>query len=84
MATHTNPPHGGTLIDLQCDTAHALMINRKGMHAKAKAGILKGVTGVDDPYETPESPELYVDTSDITPDESAQEILLYLGQREYI
>jgi len=36
--------------------------DRKGMYAKARAGLVKGFTGVDDPYETPESPELRIDT----------------------
>ncbi len=58
--------------------------DRKGMYAKAKAGLIKGFTGVDDPYEIPEMPEVRLDTSGITPDEAAQEILLFLGQRGYI
>src|SRR6202008_1854255 len=36
--------------------------DRKGLYAKARAGILKGFTGIDDPYETPESPEMRIDT----------------------
>ena len=35
---------------------------------------------VDDPYETPVSPEVSIDTTNLTPDESAQEILLLPGQ----
>jgi sulfate adenylyltransferase len=58
--------------------------DRKGMYAKARAGLIKGFTGVDDPYEIPESPEVRIDTSDLTPDEAAQEILLFLGQKGYI
>ncbi len=58
--------------------------DRKGMYAKARAGLVKGFTGVDDPYETPESPELRIDTTDLSPDEAAQEILLLLGQKGYI
>jgi sulfate adenylyltransferase len=58
--------------------------DRKGMYAKARAGLIKGYTGIDDPYEIPEIPELRIDTTDITPDEAAQEILLYLGQKGYI
>jgi sulfate adenylyltransferase len=58
--------------------------DRKGMYAKARAGLIKGYTGIDDPYEAPKAPELYIDTTDITPDEAAQEILLYLGQKGYI
>jgi sulfate adenylyltransferase len=58
--------------------------DRKGMYAKARAGLVKGFTGIDDPYEEPETPEVRIDTADITPDEAAQEVLLYLGQRGYI
>lgn len=58
--------------------------DRKGMYAKARAGMIKGFTGVDDPYEVPEAPELKIDTSNITPDEAAQEILLYLGRKGFI
>jgi sulfate adenylyltransferase len=70
--------HVATPID-ECEKR-----DRKGMYAKARAGLIKGYTGVDDPYEIPQSPELSIDTTDITPDEAAQEILLYLGQRGYI
>ena len=58
--------------------------DRKGMYAKARAGLIHGFTGVDDPYEEPEAPELEIDTTDISPDEAAQEILLYLGQKGFI
>jgi sulfate adenylyltransferase len=58
--------------------------DRKGMYAKARAGLIKGFTGVDDPYEAPEFPEVRIDTTDLTPDEAAQEILLFLGQKGYI
>ncbi len=58
--------------------------DRKGMYAKARAGLIKGFTGVDDPYEVPASPEVSIDTTDITPDEAAQEILLFLGQNGFI
>ncbi|MBW1841839.1 MAG: bifunctional sulfate adenylyltransferase/adenylylsulfate kinase [Deltaproteobacteria bacterium] len=58
--------------------------DRKGMYAKARAGLIKGFTGVDDPYEVPDSPEVRLDTTDLTPDEAAQEILLFLGQKGYI
>jgi sulfate adenylyltransferase len=54
------------------------------MYAKARAGLIKGFTGVDDPYETPRQPELRIDTSNLSPNESAQEILLFLGEKGYI
>ncbi len=58
--------------------------DRKGLYAKAKAGIISGVTGIDDPYIAPENPELIIDTSSITPMEAVQEILLYLEEQGYI
>ena len=58
--------------------------DRKGLYAKARAGLLKGFTGVDDPYQAPESPEVFIDTTDMTPDEAAQEVLLYLERAGYI
>ncbi len=58
--------------------------DRKGMYAKARAGLIKGFTGVDDPYEAPASPELRINTTDLTPEEAAQEILLFLGKKGYI
>ena len=58
--------------------------DRKGIYAKARAGLIKGFTGVDDPYEVPERPEAKVDTTDMTPDEAAQEILLELQREGYI
>ncbi len=58
--------------------------DRKGMYAKARAGLIKGFTGVDDPYEIPQAPELRINTTDLRPEESAQEILLFLGQKGFI
>lgn len=51
------------------------------MYARARAGLLKGFTGVDDPYETPKHPELRIDTTRITPEEAAREVLLLLSQK---
>lgn len=58
--------------------------DRKGLYAKARAGIIKGVTGVDDPYVSPSNPEIAVDTTEVSPDEAAQEVLLYLEEQGYI
>lgn len=58
--------------------------DRKGMYAKARAGLIKGFTGVDDPYEAPEKPAVKVDTTHLTPDEAAQEVLLELQNQGYI
>ncbi|OQY03036.1 MAG: adenylyl-sulfate kinase, partial [Desulfobacteraceae bacterium 4572_123] len=77
--------HGGFIVvHVSTPIGECEKRDRKGMYAKARAGLIKGYTGVDDPYEIPESPELSIDTTDITPDEAAQEILLFLGQKGYI
>ncbi len=58
--------------------------DRKGLYAKARAGKVKGVTGVTDPYIPPLNPELTIDTTNITPMEAVQEILLYLEEQGYV
>jgi sulfate adenylyltransferase len=58
--------------------------DRKGLYAKARAGIIKGFTGVDDPYEAPENPEIDIDTQDLSPDLAAHRILITLERLGYI
>lgn len=50
----------------------------KGMYKKARAGEIKGFTGIDDPYEAPVKPELVVETSKKSAEESADEVIAYL------
>jgi adenylylsulfate kinase len=56
----------------------------KGLYKKARAGEIKGFTGIDDPYEAPEAPELIVDTAGRTVDESAGEIIAYLEKNGFL
>jgi sulfate adenylyltransferase len=58
--------------------------DRKGIYAKARAGLIKGFTGIDDPYEEPEKPDVRIDTTDMSPTESAQEVLLELQTQGYL
>jgi sulfate adenylyltransferase len=58
--------------------------DRKGLYAKARAGILKGFTGIDDPYEVPEKPEMKLDTTEVTPDMSAHRIIVKLEALGFI
>jgi bifunctional enzyme CysN/CysC len=53
----------------------------KGLYARARAGEIKGFTGVDAPYEPPEAPELHVRTSDVTVDEAVTQIVQLLRSR---
>jgi adenylylsulfate kinase len=52
----------------------------KGLYEKAFKGEIKGFTGVDDPYEEPQAPELVVDTEELEPDEAAQAIVAKLEE----
>ncbi len=52
----------------------------KGLYEKAFAGEIKGFTGVDDPYEEPENPEIVVDTEAQSPEESAQVVIAKLEE----
>ncbi len=67
-------------------TIEELSKNRdpKGLYKKALAGQIKGFTGVDDPYEVPEHPELVLDTMVETPDESLQRTLTRLKDLGYL
>jgi len=58
--------------------------DRKGMYAKARAGIIKEFTGISDPYEAPQDAEVVIDTSVKSPTEAAQEIILYLEQKGWL
>jgi sulfate adenylyltransferase len=58
--------------------------DRKGLYAKARAGVIKEFTGISDPYEAPENPELKIDTHGLSVDEAAQRVFLYLEQQGYI
>lgn len=58
--------------------------DRKGIYAKARAGIIKGFTGIDDPYEEPENCDVRIDTTEMNPDEAAQEVLLELQRQGFI
>ena len=57
--------------------------DRKGLYAKARAGLVKEFTGISDPYEEPRDAELVIDTADLEPGESADRILEYLGSQGY-
>ena len=58
--------------------------DRKGLYEKARAGLIKDFTGVSDPYEVPEDADLTIDTSDITPEEAANMVILHLEHVGYI
>jgi sulfate adenylyltransferase len=58
--------------------------DRKGLYAKARAGLVKEFTGISDPYEAPKDAELVIDTEHTSPEEAARQILARLEKEEYI
>ncbi len=58
--------------------------DRKGLYAKARAGIIKEFTGISDPYEAPNGAEVVIDTTNVTPEEAAQQIILHLEKEGYV
>jgi sulfate adenylyltransferase len=58
--------------------------DRKGMYAKARAGIIKEFTGISDPYEVPEDADVVIDTTNLTPEEATREVFHHLARQSYI
>ena len=58
--------------------------DRKGLYAKARAGIIKEFTGISDPYEEPADADLSIDTTQFTAEEAAQQILLHCEKEGYV
>lgn len=76
----------GSMIEIHVSTPLEVceQRDRKGLYVKARKGVIPEFTGISDPYETPENPELRIDTSDMSPMQAAQEIYLYLLREGYI
>ncbi len=53
----------------------------KGLYKKARAGEIKGFTGIDDPYEAPQNPELHLRTDKLSVEDSVRALLSYLDER---
>jgi sulfate adenylyltransferase len=58
--------------------------DRKGLYAKARAGIIKEFTGISDPYDVPQSPDMSIDTQIISPDNAAHRIIVKLESMGFI
>ena len=56
----------------------------KGMYAQARRGIIKGFTGIDDPYEAPDAAEIVLDTTSVSGDENARRIVAMLRERGFV
>jgi sulfate adenylyltransferase len=77
-------PHGAfMLVHVATPLEVCEARDRKGLYAKARAGIVKQFTGISDPYEAPSDAELTIDTASTDPDQAAQLILDYLQREGY-
>ncbi len=76
----------GTFVEVYVSTPLEVCEERdtKGLYQKARAGILKQFTGISDPYEAPESPELVIDTSTDTAEIYAEQVIKYLSEASLI
>jgi bifunctional enzyme CysN/CysC len=72
----------GEFFEVFVDTALTVAEARdaKGLYGKARRGELKNFTGIDSPYETPENPEIRLDTSTLTPEAAADRVILRLRE----
>ena len=70
----------GEFIEIYVDTPIAVAEQRdpKGLYKKARRGDLKNFTGIDSPYESPERPEITIDTTTTSPEEASETIVAYL------
>ncbi len=76
----------GEFIEVYVNVSLAAAEQRdpKGLYKKARAGQIKGFTGIDDPYEAPEKAEIVIDTESTPAAEAAQQILAYLDRGGYL
>ncbi|MEC7843589.1 MAG: adenylyl-sulfate kinase [Candidatus Latescibacterota bacterium] len=73
----------GEFLEVFVDTPVEICEQRdpKGLYAKARAGEIPNFTGISDPYESPENPELVIETASSTPEEAANAIIDMLQKR---
>ena len=76
----------GAYIEVYVSTPLSTCVERdpKGLYRKALSGGLKGVTGIDDPYEAPRTAEITIDTKEISAEDAADTILAYLRKNNLV
>jgi sulfate adenylyltransferase len=78
-------PHGGfVLVYVATSLEECERRDRKGLYAKARAGILKQFTGISDPYEEPKDASIVIQTEQATPEEAAEQVIEYLRNEGYL
>ena len=76
----------GEFVEVFVDTPLEVCEARdpKGLYKKARAGEISNFTGLDAPYEAPESPEVHLRTADLSIDEAATQVIRYLEQQNIL
>jgi bifunctional enzyme CysN/CysC len=76
----------GEFVEIYVSTPLSVTEGRdpKGLYKKARDGLIPNFTGIDSPYEAPETPEVSVDTTDLSAEESANKIVAYLFENGYL
>jgi sulfate adenylyltransferase len=78
-------PYGGfILVHIATTVEVCEQRDRKGLYAKARAGILKEFTGISDPYEAPADADVTINTGELSAEEAAQAIILHLEREGFI
>jgi sulfate adenylyltransferase len=75
---------GFILVHVATPLATCEQRDRKGLYAKARAGLIPEFTGISDPYEEPKDAQVVINTAELTPEEAVQEILLHLEREGFI
>ncbi|MCJ7726821.1 MAG: adenylyl-sulfate kinase, partial [Acidimicrobiia bacterium] len=85
IVRQTIEPHGGFIL-VHVDTPIEVceQRDRKGLYAKARAGIIKEFTGISDPYEVPADAEMVLDTTKLSAAEAAHQVILHLEHLGFI
>ncbi len=71
-------------VFVDCSLEEAEKRDPKGLYKKARAGEIKNFTGIDDPYEAPENPEIHLHTDQMTLDEEVAIIIHYLESNGFL
>ncbi len=71
-------------VYLRCPVTECERRDVKGLYKKARAGLIKNFTGIDDPYEEPLNAEIVIDTENMTVKKSVDKILQYLANGGYL
>jgi adenylylsulfate kinase len=76
----------GEFIEVYVSTPLAVCEQRdpKGLYQKARSGMIRNFTGIDSAYEAPASPEILIDTGELSVEQSVQTIYNYLHERSYV